>query len=65
MIINPRLAGKIDGSLLSGDITGKEADLLHKWRRLGIPKCLGHYNPQCSDCLKQDILPCKLCKKLG
>ena len=61
MIKNPCLAGLIDGALLRGDITEWEARVLHKWRRLGSPKCLGG---PCPPWKWQDIYPCELCRKI-
>ena len=64
MIKNPYLAGKIDGELLSGDISKEQAQILHKARVKNIPKCLGEYNPDIVDCQRQDLEICRLCKKI-
>jgi hypothetical protein len=64
-MIKPELAGRIDGALLSGDISKNEAQILHKARTEKQPYCLGEYDPLCPDCQRQDLEICQVCKKLG
>ena len=60
----PELAGTIDGALLAGDITEQEADLAHSFRQCNIPACFGNYDSQITDCQRQDIIACQICKKV-
>jgi len=60
----PELAGRIDGAMLNGDITSEEADLAHQYRIKNYPACFGNYDFRKTDCQRQDIIPCQLCRRI-
>lgn len=56
---------EIKGAYLRKLITLNEAILICKCVLKSKPLCIGAYNHQISDCQRQDLRCCQVCKKLA